>query len=167
MVHTTSWLTNDKSWWLWVYFPKKKSQAFKTFQDWLTMVEKQINQKLYTLHTDGGEEYCLRVFKAFLIKQGIVHQMTASQTPEQNRVAKWQNWSIFDCICMILINSGFISKRQIGLTRLGAIWATCQVWSSQLFWALDVPDTPGILSRKKVFYYIFYVNAVVLPKKWI
>jgi hypothetical protein len=25
--------------------------------------------------------------------------------------------------------------------------------------------TPGIFSWKRVFYYIFYVNAIVLPKK--
>ena len=91
--------------WFWVYF-LKKSQAFKIFQDWLAMVEKKTNQKLCTLHTDGGGEYCSRILEAFLIKRGIVHQMTASQTPEQNGVAEQQNQSIFDCVCTILIDSG-------------------------------------------------------------
>lgn len=41
-------LTDNKSQRLWVYFLKKKSQAFTTFQDWLAIVEKQSNQKLLT-----------------------------------------------------------------------------------------------------------------------
>ncbi|GBP40447.1 Copia protein [Eumeta japonica] len=36
------------------------------------------------LHTDNGREYVNKVFKEYLDKEGIVHELTAPYTPEQN-----------------------------------------------------------------------------------
>ena len=74
--------------------------------------------------------------------------MAASQTPEQNRVARWQNWSIFDCICMILINSGLPPS---GL-KLSTTWHTWKIATCYVYY--KVPPHMRLVSKLNLTFQI-------------
>ena len=107
-MHYMLTLTDNKSWWLWVIFLKSKGEALKVFVDWLVYVEKQTGLKLHTIHTDNGGEYLSQLWNKFLKECGIRHGLTSPYTPEQNGVSERQNYTIFDHVHTILIDSGLL-----------------------------------------------------------
>ncbi|GBP45809.1 Retrovirus-related Pol polyprotein from transposon TNT 1-94 [Eumeta japonica] len=54
----------------------------KSRAEWQTLEEACTQEE--NLHTDNGREYVNKVFKEYLDKEGIVHELTAPYTPEQN-----------------------------------------------------------------------------------
>ena len=60
------------------------------------MVEKQSGHYVKILRSDRGGEYTSNLFKDFCKEQGIIHQLTASYTPQQNGVAERKNRTILD-----------------------------------------------------------------------
>ncbi|CAG4970927.1 unnamed protein product [Colias eurytheme] len=79
-----------------VYFMKAKSEVFKYFVEFQSMVEKQKDRKIKILRTDNGGEFCGQEFEKYLKKQGIVHQRTNAYTPEQNGLCERMNRSIVE-----------------------------------------------------------------------
>jgi transposase InsO family protein len=55
------------------------------------MVETQFEKKEKVLRSDNGTEYTNRAMQDFLRSNGIVHQTTYVNTPEQNDVAERKN----------------------------------------------------------------------------
>src|ERR1700736_6516561 len=96
----------NKSCWAWVAFLKLKSDAFAAFKEWLIFVEKQTGQQLYIFHTDNGGEFLTKKWRQMLKDQGIRHETTSPDTPEQNGDAEHQNRSIFDRVRTVLIDAG-------------------------------------------------------------
>jgi transposase InsO family protein len=98
--------TDDKSRWVWVSFLKHKNNAFAVFKEWLTFVEKETGCKLLIFRTDNGGEFLSKEWKKFLKDQGIRHETTSPDTPEQNGDTECQNQSIFDHVRTVLIDTG-------------------------------------------------------------
>lgn len=71
-----------------IYFLKTKDETYEKFIDFKHLVEKQQNKQIKILRTDNGGEYCSKEFEKFLKNNGIVHQKTNSNTPEQNGMAE-------------------------------------------------------------------------------
>lgn len=85
-----------------VYFLKQKSDVLNTFVDFKVFVENQTGRKIKTFRTDGGGEYCSKVFDRFCRKTGIHHETTMAHTPQQNGVAERMNRTIVErAKCMI------------------------------------------------------------------
>ncbi|XP_061349454.1 uncharacterized protein LOC133294723 [Gastrolobium bilobum] len=68
----------------WVYILKEKSEALEKFKEFKAMTEKQSGQYLKTLRIDRGGEYTSKLFEEFCRQHGIIHQLTAAYTPQQN-----------------------------------------------------------------------------------
>lgn len=83
--------TDDFTRKVWIYFLKHKSEAFKNFVIWKTMVETQSERKVKKLRTDNGLEFCNRAFDDFCKEHGIVRHKTCAYTPQQNGVAERLN----------------------------------------------------------------------------
>ena len=94
-----------------VYFLKKKSEAFRTFQDYESAVVKHWTVRaadpvdptpenlplfIAKLRTDGGGEYTSREFTQYLRQQGIEAQVTTPYTPQSNGVSERANRTIMD-----------------------------------------------------------------------
>ena len=47
---------DDKSRYVWIYILKNKSEVFKKFLEWKSMVEKSNGEKIKTLRSDNGDE---------------------------------------------------------------------------------------------------------------
>jgi len=81
---------------LWLYLIKAKSEAFKMFQKFKILVEKQSGKSIKILRTDGGGEYTSKLFEKFCEDNGIVHEVTAPYTPQHNGLAERRNRSLLD-----------------------------------------------------------------------
>eukprot|EP01018_Ginkgo_biloba_P029752 Gb_40566 [translate_table: standard] len=80
----------------WIYFLKQKSEAFKFFKHYKTMVEKQSRYYLKVLRTNRGGEFTSREFSDYCNNHGIKRQLTAAYTPQQNGVAERKNRTIME-----------------------------------------------------------------------
>nr|GEV92964.1 hypothetical protein [Tanacetum cinerariifolium] len=78
----------DTSRFFYVYLLHAKDEALDKFRIYKTEVELQQNDLVKTLRTDRGGEYYDPVF---LQSVGIIHETTASYTPQQNGVAERKN----------------------------------------------------------------------------
>ncbi|RVW82648.1 Retrovirus-related Pol polyprotein from transposon TNT 1-94 [Vitis vinifera] len=77
---------DDLSRMTWVYFLKTKSQVFSVFKSFKKMVETQSGQNVKVLRTDNGGEYISN--NVFCQETGIVHQLTAPYSPQQDGVSE-------------------------------------------------------------------------------
>ena len=79
---------------MWVYFLKKKSDAFLVFQKFKPLVEKEFGKSIITLRSDNGGEFCSNEFSSFLDTHGIKCQLTTPHTPHHNNVVEHWNRTI-------------------------------------------------------------------------
>jgi hypothetical protein len=80
--------TDDLSRKTFIYTIGKKSETFEKFKIFKAMAEKYQGKKIKTLRCDGGGEFISNDFISFLEAEGIVQQVRAPYTPEQNGVAE-------------------------------------------------------------------------------
>lgn len=75
---------------------KEKSEVYKNFREFKSMVEKQMNANIKILRTDNGGEFCSNVMEDFLRAFGILHQKTNPYTPEQNGMSERNNRTVVE-----------------------------------------------------------------------
>ncbi|KAJ4723712.1 Retrovirus-related Pol polyprotein from transposon TNT 1-94 [Melia azedarach] len=76
-----------------VFIIKHKSEAFKNFRQWKTLVENQTGKKIKRLRTDNGLEFCWSEFDEFCYGDGVKGYRI--WTPSENRVILSRN-VVFD-----------------------------------------------------------------------
>jgi len=79
---------------MWVYFLKKKSDAFCEFQNFKATLENESRRRIRTLKLDNGSEFSSNVFESFCEKEGIQGQFTPPYTPHQNGVVERRNQTV-------------------------------------------------------------------------
>eukprot|EP00253_Pinus_taeda_P032374 PITA_32374 len=90
----------------WIYFLKTKSEVFKRFQEFRTLVETQTGRKIKSLRSDNGGEYTLGEFVDYCAKAGIRREFTVPYNPQQNGVAERKNRSIIGAAKAMLHDQG-------------------------------------------------------------
>ena len=83
--------TGDYSRFGYVYPMKRKSKTFEKFKEFRAEVENQLGKHIKVIRSDQRGEYLLRDFKNYLTEHGIISQLTAPGTPQQNVVAEKRN----------------------------------------------------------------------------
>ena len=83
--------TNDHSIYGYVYLMQNKSEAFQKFKEFRTEVEKQLDTHIKAIRSNRGCEYLSNEFINHLIQNGILSQLNALGTPQQNGVAERRN----------------------------------------------------------------------------
>lgn len=101
---------DDFSRMVFVYFLKKKDEAFSCFVDFKSQAENQLNKKIKILRSDNGGEFCNRIFDDFLKKNGIIHQTTNPHTPEQNGLCERMNRSVVEKARCMLFDADLDTK---------------------------------------------------------
>lgn len=95
-------LIDDFSRKVFVYFLQSKTQVPEVFENFKIMVENQLGNRIKTLRTDNGTEYCNAHFDTILRKSGIRHQTSTPYTPQQNGLAERMNRTIVEkAKCML------------------------------------------------------------------
>lgn len=93
-----------------VYFLKAKSEVFKYFKEFKSMVENQRDRKIKIFRTDNGLEFCSTEFENYLKETGIIHQKTNAYTPEQNGLSERTNRTIVERARCLLYDAGLDKK---------------------------------------------------------
>ena len=94
--------TDDHSRYGHVFLMKHKSEAFEKFKEFRSEVEKQSGKCIKILRSDWGGEYIDSKLTDYLIKIGIVSQLTIPGTPPQNEVAERRNRTLLDIVRSII-----------------------------------------------------------------
>ena len=81
-----------------VYLMHKKPETFGKFKEFMAKAEKQLGKSLKTLQSDRGGEYLDTEFKDHLLEHGILSQLTAPRTPQQNAVVERRNRTLIDMV---------------------------------------------------------------------
>ena len=87
---------DDYSRMCWIYFLKFKSEIAGEFWKFKQWIETQSGHKIQALRSDNGKEYTSNQFNLFCEEAGIVHQLTAPYTPQQNGVSERKNRTIME-----------------------------------------------------------------------
>ena len=77
---------------------RQKSEAFEKFKEFRARVENQLSKCIKAIRSDRGGEYLIGDSKDYLIRNGIVSQLTALGTPQQNGVAKRRNRTLLEMV---------------------------------------------------------------------
>ena len=77
----------------WVYLLKHKSETQSLFPKFATMVSTQFDCKIKTIRSDNRTDFFL---KAFFHSNGILHQLSCVDTPQQNGIAKRKHQHILN-----------------------------------------------------------------------
>jgi transposase InsO family protein len=101
---------DDYSRMTWVIMMKHKSEAFKNFRQWKTLVENQTGKKIKRLRTDNGLEFCSSEFDVFCKDEGIARHRTVRDTPQQNGVAERMNQTLLERARCMLSNAGLTRR---------------------------------------------------------
>ena len=77
-------IVDDASRVTWVYLMKEKSEASQLIMNFCLMVKIQFNAIVKTIRSDNGMEFISGPMKNFYGEQGIIHQTSCVDTPQQN-----------------------------------------------------------------------------------
>ena len=77
---------------------KRKFEAFEKFKKFRAEVKNQLGKHIKAMRSNHGGEYLLGDFKDYLTQNGIVSQLTAPGTPQQNGVAERRNRTLLEMV---------------------------------------------------------------------
>jgi hypothetical protein len=94
----------------WLSLLKHKDEFFDMFRMFHAMVHNQFSAKCRILRSDNGEEYVNNNFSTFFQRNGILHELSCSQTPQQNIVAEQKNRHILETARALLFGAQVPSR---------------------------------------------------------
>ncbi|KAK8935837.1 hypothetical protein KSP39_PZI013998 [Platanthera zijinensis] len=96
-------IVDDYSRYMWIAHLAQKSESFKHFTIFKAQVEKQLGREIKTLRSDRGGEFLSREFNTFCQDNGILRELTAPASPQQNGVVERRNRTIVEMMRAMLI----------------------------------------------------------------
>ncbi|GJT63008.1 retrovirus-related pol polyprotein from transposon TNT 1-94 [Tanacetum coccineum] len=85
-------VVDDYSRYTWTRFLKTKNEAFEKFEILSRKIQNQLGSSIIAIRTDHGREFDNKVqFGAYCYAQGIIHNFSASRTPQSNGVVERKN----------------------------------------------------------------------------
>ncbi|CAJ2635918.1 unnamed protein product [Trifolium pratense] len=89
----------------WVYLLKGKSDVCQAVKDFVKMVQNQFQTNIQVFRSDNGKEYFNTMLSDFFRENGIVHQSSCPNTPQQNGVAERKNRHLLEVARALLFAS--------------------------------------------------------------
>ncbi|GJX04785.1 retrovirus-related pol polyprotein from transposon TNT 1-94 [Tanacetum coccineum] len=80
----------------WTLFLRSKDETPEVLKDFLTMIQRNLQAQVITIRTDRGMEFLNKTLHAYFKEEGIEHQTSTPQTPEQNGIVKIQNRTLVE-----------------------------------------------------------------------
>lgn len=75
----------------WVYLLKEKSEVGQVVKNFFKMVHTQYQTNIQVFRSDNGKEYFNILLSDFFLANGVVHQSSCVNTPQQNGIAERKN----------------------------------------------------------------------------
>ncbi|XXG51738.1 hypothetical protein AAC387_Pa03g0243 [Persea americana] len=122
---------DDYSRMTWVCLMKTKDEVSLLFKKFHKMIANQYQSQIQVLRIDNGGEFVIWDMKPFLSLDGIIHQTTCTDTPQQNGVAERKNRHLLDVVCASLFGA-YMPIRYWGDALTTAAYLINRVPSSSL-----------------------------------
>ncbi|XP_068475998.1 myosin-15-like isoform X2 [Phaseolus vulgaris] len=84
---------------------KDKSEVFHLFVKFYRMIQTQFESPIKRLRSDNGREYVNQNLSKFLEENGVVHELTCVDTPQQNGVAERKNRHLLEVTRALLFQT--------------------------------------------------------------
>ncbi|GJY76357.1 retrovirus-related pol polyprotein from transposon TNT 1-94 [Tanacetum coccineum] len=89
-------IVDDYSRYTWTLFLRSKDETPKVLKDFLTMIQRNLQALVISVHTDRGTKFLNKTLNAFFKEEGIEHQTSTPRTPKQNGVVERQNRTLVE-----------------------------------------------------------------------
>ncbi|GJT10641.1 retrovirus-related pol polyprotein from transposon TNT 1-94 [Tanacetum coccineum] len=89
-------IVDDYSRYTWTLFLRSKDETPEVLKDFLTMIQRNLQAQVISVRTDRGTEFLNKTLHAYFKEEGIEHQTSTPQTPEQNGVVKRRNRTLVE-----------------------------------------------------------------------
>lgn len=99
---------DDYSKFVWIYLIHHKSEVFRCFQDFQSLVERQFNCKIRSVQSDWGGEY--QSLNNLFQCMGITHHVSCPYAHKQNGSAKRKHRHIVDMGLALLAHASIPLK---------------------------------------------------------
>ena len=80
----------------WLYLVKNKSEVAERFLTFHSMIKPQFSATLQVFRSDNGGEFVNKYLQGYFKENGIPHETTCVDTPQQNGVAERKNGQILE-----------------------------------------------------------------------
>nr|GEX87159.1 hypothetical protein [Tanacetum cinerariifolium] len=84
-------VVDDNSRYTWTLFLRSKDETPEVLKEFLTIIQRNLQALVITVRTDKGIEFLKKTLNAFFKEEGIEHQTSTAQAPEQNGIVKRRN----------------------------------------------------------------------------
>nr|GEX24464.1 retrovirus-related Pol polyprotein from transposon TNT 1-94 [Tanacetum cinerariifolium] len=81
-------IVDDYSRYTWTLFLRSKDETPEVLKDFLKMIQRNLQAQVITVRTDRGTKSLNKTLHAYFKEEGIEHQTSTPQTPEQNGLSK-------------------------------------------------------------------------------
>jgi hypothetical protein len=75
----------------WVYLLKRKTDVSHIFPNFTKMIKNQFRVSIKGIRTDNARDYFNKILSPYFEKEGIIHQSSCVNTPQQNGLAERKN----------------------------------------------------------------------------
>ncbi|GJU51274.1 retrovirus-related pol polyprotein from transposon TNT 1-94 [Tanacetum coccineum] len=89
-------IVDDYSRYTWTHFLRSKEETPGVLIDFLTLVQRGLHAQVTTVRTDKGTKFLNKNLHAYFAKEGIRHETSTAQTPEQNGVVERRNRTLVE-----------------------------------------------------------------------
>ncbi|GJT10008.1 retrovirus-related pol polyprotein from transposon TNT 1-94 [Tanacetum coccineum] len=95
-------IVDDYSRYTWTHFLRSKDETPEVLIDFLKLVQRGLQAQVRTVRTDKGTEFLNKTLHAYFAQEGIKHQTSTAQTPEQNGIVERRNRTLVEAARTIL-----------------------------------------------------------------
>nr|GFD19363.1 putative ribonuclease H-like domain-containing protein [Tanacetum cinerariifolium] len=89
-------IVDDYSRYTWTLFLRSKDETPKVLKEFLMMIQRNLQAPVIIVRIDRGTWFLNKTLNAFFKEEGIEHQTSTAQTPEQNGVVERQNRTLVE-----------------------------------------------------------------------
>ncbi|GKF80096.1 putative ribonuclease H-like domain-containing protein [Tanacetum coccineum] len=89
-------IIDDYSRYTWTFFLRTKDETPELLKDFPKIIQRNLQAQVITVRTDRGTEFLNKTLHAYFKEEGIEHQTSTPQTPEQNDIVKRQNRTLVE-----------------------------------------------------------------------
>nr|KYP41064.1 Retrovirus-related Pol polyprotein from transposon TNT 1-94 [Cajanus cajan] len=105
----------------WVFLLKQKSEVSSVFVQFISMIKNQFGVGIKRIRSDNAKDYFNLVLNSFCQKEGIIHESSCVNTPQQNGIAERKNGHLLDQTRALLFQN-HVPKRFWGEALLTATY---------------------------------------------
>ena len=124
-------IIDDHTCYCWVYLMKHHSKFFEIYTTFQTLVKNQHSIVIKCFRCDLGRKYTFNKFCELFALDKIIHKISCTDTPEQNKVVERKHRHIIEIACSFLL-SAFVPSKFWGKVVLTAISLINTISSSHI-----------------------------------